>query len=520
MIPQAGTTYYVGPEAVGSLTQPVRVYAMHVITGSTKATVKLYNGSVGSGTVMISETCEVASTGNTWQYWDDGILFPNGCSILTDVNTVSAIITYALIDGVGTRPEPITNALLGFGGLTFYKPFMSDETKNARYSVGSPTGTFTRDSGGGDGSHPSTYVDSNGLIQVVNTDNTPRFQGGYYDSTGFHAQKGLMMERASTNMLQDSYFASGSTTYWRAQTGATVTNDSTYANLYLGGNTQKIVTDSADEGIITADDKRPSFTNTSKYTVSAIMRGTGNVKLWMAVTGGANQVGSAIALSDSWRLYQYTFTADATGAGYIGAVQTGAGTATFYVSAIQCEALPYATSFIPTTTAELTRNAESLSYLNAGNRTASTESIFVKFASNYTWASNSLNSFLISSDTKNRVIYKLSAGGSVTTSPNVTDTAGCVTTASTTITANTSFVVAGTMSATGNPNLDQYLNGSKDGNTDNDDFTPNAWGNNFYIGAGNAANSQLDGIIQAVAIYNNVKSSEDVRKITALLNTL
>src|SRR3990167_7083865 len=98
--------------------------------------------------------------------------------------------------------QPTTTNIYGgpFGfppGCTFYVDYTLGII-NARMSTGSPTATFTATRSA---TTPSTYIDSSGIIQLVTSSNIPRFAGGYYDSTGFHAQKGVMIEAVATNLL-------------------------------------------------------------------------------------------------------------------------------------------------------------------------------------------------------------------------------------------------------------------------------------------------------------------------------
>lgn len=107
-------------------------------------------------------------------------------------------------------------------GTIFYKDFTNTSTVNADFSVGSNVGTFTRTASN------CTYIDSNGVIQLVTDANIPRYQGGYYDATGFHSGAGLLLEAAATNLLirtDGTSSAGGLWTGWTNQngTGSTVT---------------------------------------------------------------------------------------------------------------------------------------------------------------------------------------------------------------------------------------------------------------------------------------------------------
>ena len=410
------------------------------------------------------------------------------------------------------------NRLRAMGNLTFFKKFDGSTGISADHSNGSPTATFTATRSA---TTPATYVDANGTIQLVTTSNIPRFQGGYYDATGFHAQKGLMIERASTNMLKDSYFADGTTTYWTASAGAVVTTTNERPQIYGSGNVLKIVVTGNNSGMLCAAANKPSLTSGTVYTITAYLRGTGNVQLYIG--GSPAQVSSTITLQDSyWAKYSFTFTANRTLAEAFDILDVGDSDPTCYVAAVQIEALPYSTSFIPTTTAALTRNVENLSYVNSGNRTAATESIFIKWSTERSVSVVGGNGLLLNSDTKDRYFYIApNTTHTVIIYPNGVDSVGSSATENTVKAANTSYVTAAILSSTGNPNATIYNNGSSVGST-NTDFTANAWGANFYVGCNSpspfAAGNPVDGIIQEIAIFSDVKSATDVSTITTVIN--
>jgi len=82
-------------------------------------------------------------------------------------------------------------------GLTFFADYR-DGISDAVYSDGPKEATFTASRSSG---NPATVVNADGTISTVATDDTPRFVGGYYDETGFHAANGLLLEGSSTNYI-------------------------------------------------------------------------------------------------------------------------------------------------------------------------------------------------------------------------------------------------------------------------------------------------------------------------------
>ena len=70
---------------------PTRVKSIHIISGGGGAAVVALNNNGSSGTVYIKETGTV-STGKTFYYGEDGMLFPLGCFVDVDSNTTSVLV--------------------------------------------------------------------------------------------------------------------------------------------------------------------------------------------------------------------------------------------------------------------------------------------------------------------------------------------------------------------------------------------------------------------------------------------
>ena len=429
----------------------------------------------------------------------------------------------------GKQEFTAIDKLQSFGGLTFAKIYSKLPTGPvtaaqlaADYSVGSATATYTVDRTGANVS-PGTYVDDNGVVQLLSAvDDIARVQGGYYDATGFHAQKGLMIEAAGTNLLQDSYFADGTTTYWRSEfAGGVVSTTTERTNVYGGGQVLKIVGTDANFGMRTAVASQPTFVLGTVYTVSALVRGSGDARFKIAITGGASMVDTADTLQDGyWQKMTYTFTADVSNIGNVGIIRGGT-SMTCYVAYIQLEASPYATSFIPTTTTALTRPADVLKYAIAGNRTAASESIFVKFAPEYNATSLTTAAWFFANDgTNNRIATVDTAGNDyrILFKPNLT--AGPTVASETIVSINTSYTLAFiSNSADVDPNALLYVDGASESvsYTPNTNFTPNDWSGNFYVGLRNNGLQQINGVYQGLAVYSGVKSAPDTSSITTIL---
>jgi len=441
--------------------------------------------------------------------------------------------------------------ILNIGGATFYKDYQSPGIQ-ADYSVGDGTATFTRTS---DAAHPATYIDSNGVIQLVTTSDVPRFAGGYYDATGFHSQKGLMVEAAGTNFFLDSEFSrSIATDAWGSSFG-TLTDQVCSINGISGAKSRLIsYTYTGSESNYTsllsqsfANDTFDASGGNIAVTFSFWARGdfsditsTSDIK-FILINELANDntyqrtcldrqesqaAGDGLHPTE-WRRLSYSFNVTDTDTRKlefrIGNTTTGtkpnAGdTVTIEVTGIQLEKSPYATSFTPTTTAALTRNPEILKYAIAGNRTAAQESIAIKFMPlGGSFANDGVYRFVTTSETKERSIRKLNTGTVPTYRPNATDDTNCSPSPTTTPLLNTSYVITGVAyGETVGTNAEVYTNGVSEA-IDTDNYTIPAWGTNFFMGCDINSVNQLNGLIQKVAIFNRALTATEVASVTDLL---
>lgn len=419
----------------------------------------------------------------------------------------------------------LVSELIGFGNATFIKNYaVNRDSVDADFAVGSRTGTFTASRGS---SNPATYVDSSGLVQVTTTSNIPRFTSGFYDSTGFVSRPGLIVEGASTNLLQDSYFSQTWATYWRNNGSPSSNGVSTdYVNPYGGGSVEKFISSAQNDGFMTAIAKKPTLAASTTYTASALVRGTGTAKIIYSINGGAALYGSTITLSaNSWKLVTHTFTQGGSPAAENIGVVADDGSSTVYTAMIQVEALPFASTFIPTTTAALTRNAETLTYPISGNRTAATESIFMKVTPHYNSTVITANKFLFDSDddvptagADRRASAILASTDSPDFTPNTSDSGSVAANATTDPSAFTSYVVGYTCQHA-SPYASIYINGSLENSYTAGDWTENSFGTNFYVGArfNSQAGAFLDGIISSIAIFSDAKDATAVAAISNLM---
>ena len=94
MIQNAGTQLITADGVVLSAARAVRIFTIHIISGAGGgAVVNLRSGSVVGATIWITET-GTASTGITFNYGTQGVLFPSGCFVDVDANTTSVAVVY------------------------------------------------------------------------------------------------------------------------------------------------------------------------------------------------------------------------------------------------------------------------------------------------------------------------------------------------------------------------------------------------------------------------------------------
>lgn len=227
--------------------------------------------------------------------------------------------------------------------------------------------TFTRSGA------TATRVNSAGLIESVAA-NTPRFD---YDPVTLEP-KGLLIEEARTNLLlRSEEFDSAS---W-VKSNASVTADSTAAP--DGATTGDTLTASAASGELRQD---ITLTANTGYCFSVFLKAgtsTQSRLIMFDVTGADTQANATIAWSagvpsvssstytsseiveygNGWYRFIGTWTSDASNTSHrvILRPDSSAGTGTIIVWGAQLEAGSYATSYIPTTTATVTRNADDAS---------------------------------------------------------------------------------------------------------------------------------------------------------------
>lgn len=211
--------------------------------------------------------------------------------------------------------------------------------------------TFTRTT---DATHPATYVDGSGYVTSA-TNNQPRFD--YTLATG-GACKGLLIEESRTNLVPYSEDFTQST--WTKGVNITLTGGQSNdpAN---GSNATRLQMPTGSGTYI----YRLDTLIAASYTVTVFARlrsgsTTGVFRLGASTTivalTDANSV--ACTTTSTWQRFTYTFTATAA-SWYVGIDSIDSVTALdIEIFGFQNEAGAFATSYIPTTTTALTRNAD------------------------------------------------------------------------------------------------------------------------------------------------------------------
>lgn len=246
--------------------------------------------------------------------------------------------------------------------------------------------TFTRTT---DATHPATYVNSSGYVTSA-TNNQPRFD---YSSSSVGTCKGLLIEESRTNIT--TYSEDLGSNNW-AKFNATVTQDATNAPSNLQ-TADKLIEDNT---LNTHYTRQVIALSNATYSYSVFLkageRTLARIGMTDLATGDAyvdvnlsNGILSSTTTSGSWSntsatitaypnsWYRVTITSTKGGGTYLAnyvflmsdASTTnyqGNGTSGLYVWGIQLEAGAFATSYIPTTSAALTRNADVVTVAGQG----------------------------------------------------------------------------------------------------------------------------------------------------------
>ena len=212
-----------------------------------------------------------------------------------------------------------------------------------------PRITFTRAS-------TATYFDEDGILQSAAADR-PRID--FNPST--LVCNGLLIEEQRTNLLLyseelDTGWTNGSAATWQFNSG--VAPDGATTALGVDGLSGFAIISSGTTLYRTGT----AISSSTAYTFSIFVRtktGTAtNIALRINETGGNSTVSSAFTVTTNWQRISLSVTSAAGATAVTVLLGTLTGTADLYIWGAQLEAGAFPTSYIPTTTTALTRNAD------------------------------------------------------------------------------------------------------------------------------------------------------------------
>lgn len=274
------------------------------------------------------------------------------------------------------------------------------------------------------------------------------------------------------------------------------------------GTTVNVVSASADNATVLQPVTYASSISTYSVFLKA-SRTTGSIQI--TLDGGSTWTTVTLP-TDEWGRFQVTNTLANPS---VGVRLTNINDQVFMWGS-QLEKVAFATSYIPTTTASLTRGVEKLSYVLTNNRTADTETVFVKFTP--FWNGADAGSYRLTSTlTKERIIFLDAATDVLAFRPNSNDSGTASISSSIVPVRYSPYVVAGVAYGTGaDVNQEIYVAGASEGTNTTDYLSP-AWGGTFYMGCRQADGLELFGILHAVAFYSNALDSTAISLANAIL---
>jgi len=271
--------------------------------------------------------------------------------------------------------------------LTFLADYENTKSLYPRFARGNKLPVYLASR---DVTHPSTYIDENGKLQIITSSNTPRFTNGYYDQNGFSFAKGLLTEPQATNLLMNGTFDNNvtidipanttpirynSTQRWLAYAytanGANIETSLSSDSCYMKSIKIKINNGGSGSGDIQLSQSNSfSLTLNQKYTISFWIKTSlakSNLRVMIMKNNtpytnyGLDYYFSTPA--NKWVRIQRSFTANTTVSDAMVDFHFGGiGTFDINIDSLQAETGSFASSFIPTTAGSLTRNGDILYY--------------------------------------------------------------------------------------------------------------------------------------------------------------
>ena len=256
----------------------------------------------------------------------------------------------------------------------------------------------------------ATYINSSGYVTTA-VANEARFD---YDPTTL-AAKGLLIEGSAINLLKYSVYAD---TNWITAGGYTKSYTTGITSPANDSAAVKITFSAVGHGLYT-NNSQMSYTNTvsSVYTWSAWIRATANTtNLNIRFGDSAVGLGSNIPISTTWTRYSYSYTAVSSSGPHLNSA-SGTATGEFEMWGFQLEIGSAASSYIPTTTAQVTRNPD-LALMTSTNFSSwftggTTGTFFVDWHGGVRGITSTVRSVISTSDqtTKHLHLQQASAAG-------------------------------------------------------------------------------------------------------------
>jgi len=258
----------------------------------------------------------------------------------------------------------------------------------------------------------ATYINSSGYVATAAA-NEARFD---YDPTTL-AAKGLLIEGSAINLLKYSVYAD---TNWLTAGGYTKSYTTGITSPANDSTAAKVTFSTTGHGLYTSASTM-SYTNSvgSVYTWSAWIRATANTTN-SNIRFGDSAVGlsSNIAISTTWTRYSYSYTAVSNSGPYLSSA-SGTATGEFELWGFQLEIGTAASSYIPTTTAQVTRNPD-LALMTSTNFSSwftggTTGTFFVDWHGGVRGITSTVRSVISTSDqtTKHLHLQQVSAAGAL-----------------------------------------------------------------------------------------------------------
>lgn len=408
---------------------------------------------------------------------------------------------YKITTNVVTKSSTL-HSLLKIPGLAYFKDFSNTQTLVADYPAQAPNLNFESNY---DSTHPATYYDSNGLEQTTTTNDTPRYTYGYYDESGFvNTGAGLLIDGAHQNLAARS---GNFSTFW-TNNNITVGSESVTLPSGSTGTTNTLTAAAADATI-----RATTTVGSAAREFSVKLKrktGTGDIQLSLDNTTFKTVTINSSTWTRVW--------VRQTGANPIWTIRIRTAGDAIYADGVQVIGYPYSASYVPTTTATLSKTADVLSLPTSNILSGTASTVLMQFISLSDENQNGSNAAaLFDTDSKSTLLQLNSNVYPIRFQPNATDTSGALVTSYASITKNNKFTVAAvSYGDTVATNSTVYVNGTEQlASTTN--YTAPVYGTNMYFGANNASARQPAIIIKKIAIYNRALTSAEIGVATSAL---